>query len=439
GSEGVVQIDLRRMNKIIEIDEKNMFAVVEPYVCCSQLHSEVMKKGLNCHIIGAGPNTSPLASTTSGWGNGWTGLATAYGARNPLALEWVLPNGDLLKLGSIGSDSGWISGDGPGPGLRGIMRGMMGAQGGLGVFTKCAIKLFPWNGPEKVDVEGLVLDLKAEIPKTEKIYFLFSKDHDAFADLAYEIGNAEIGYLHCKGAFGMFKVGSPKIMNKILETKLMREMLKAFKVCTFFAISASSERELEYEEKVIRKIVAENNGALLDLSKLKFIHGGLWWGLHRSIQPALAFRPGGDFLTSMGSCVAYDNAVLQVKVGEKIKQEYIDKGAFFEDLADCTWGGIYEGTSNWGHLEEVGMYNRRDQKSQDARFEYLEVVNQKTFEHKLGLGLSALAPGMYNTYGPKMFNYHIWQMKIKQALDPQHASDSSFYVPPLDEYEEGME
>ncbi|MCP4683515.1 MAG: FAD-binding oxidoreductase, partial [Desulfobacterales bacterium] len=262
GSEGVVQIDLRRMNKIIEIDEKNMFAVVEPYVCCSQLHSEVMKKGLNCHIIGAGPNTSPLASTTSGWGNGWTGLATAYGARNPLALEWVLPNGDLLKLGSIGSDSGWISGDGPGPGLRGIMRGMMGAQGGLGVFTKCAIKLFPWNGPEKVDVEGLVLDLKAEIPKTEKIYFLFSKDHDAYADLAYEIGNAEIGYLHCKGAFGMFKVGSPKIMNKILETKLMREMLKAFKVCTFFAISASSERELEYEETVIRKIVAENNGAL---------------------------------------------------------------------------------------------------------------------------------------------------------------------------------
>ncbi len=31
--DNVVQMDLRRMNRILEIDEKNMYAVVEPYVC----------------------------------------------------------------------------------------------------------------------------------------------------------------------------------------------------------------------------------------------------------------------------------------------------------------------------------------------------------------------------------------------------------------------
>src|SRR3990172_4013153 len=39
GEEGVVQIDLRRMNRIIEINEKDMYALVEPYVCCSQLQA----------------------------------------------------------------------------------------------------------------------------------------------------------------------------------------------------------------------------------------------------------------------------------------------------------------------------------------------------------------------------------------------------------------
>jgi biopolymer transport protein ExbB/TolQ len=47
-----IQLDLRRMNRILEIDEKNLFAVVEPYVTGSQLQAEVMKYGLNCHIIG---------------------------------------------------------------------------------------------------------------------------------------------------------------------------------------------------------------------------------------------------------------------------------------------------------------------------------------------------------------------------------------------------
>ena len=44
---GVIKIDLRRMNRIVEINEKNMYAVVEPYVIGAQLQAELMKKGLN--------------------------------------------------------------------------------------------------------------------------------------------------------------------------------------------------------------------------------------------------------------------------------------------------------------------------------------------------------------------------------------------------------
>ncbi len=43
--QGGIIVDLRRMNRILEIDEQNMYALVEPYVSFSQLQGEAMKKG----------------------------------------------------------------------------------------------------------------------------------------------------------------------------------------------------------------------------------------------------------------------------------------------------------------------------------------------------------------------------------------------------------
>ena len=434
GEEGVVQIDLRRMNRILEIDEQNQFAVVEPYVCCSQLQAEAMKRGLNCHIIGAGPNTSQLASVTSGWGYGWTGIYTGFGGRNPLGVEWVLPDGEILRLGSPGSGSGWFCGDGPGPSLRGIMRGWGGAQGGLGVFTKCAVKLYPWpNGPRSPRVSGILSDVSTEdVPATHKVYWVFSPSYEKFADLAYEIGNAEIGYLHCKGAVGaLFGLLAPRAMKKLLSSPASRAILKAFQHMTLLMLAAHTEREFAYQEKVLRKLVAETDSILLDTSHLPF-HGSFWWGLNRSIYPAMAFRPGGSFITSMGSSAEYDCCVQQARLGESIKQEYIDNGTFLDDLGDCTWGGIYEGTSNWGHLEEIAMFDRRAGRPEEARVAFLNATTEATIDRALGFGLSSLEHGMYKRLGPLMGDYHLWQAKIKQAFDPNNVSDASHYIPPID-------
>ncbi len=441
GEEGVVQIDLRRMNRIIEIDEKNMFAVVEPYVCCSQLQAEVMKRGLNCHIIGAGPNTSQLASVTSGWGYGWTGIYTSFSGRNPLGVEWVLPDGNLLYVGSPGSGSGWFCGDGPGPSLRGIMRGWGGAQGGLGVFTKCAVKLYPWpNGPKEPRVKGILTDVVTQdVPSTHKVFWIFSPSYQKFADLAYEIGNAEIGYIHCKGAIGaLFGLLAPRAMRKLLASPGTRALLKAFQHMTLFMIAAHTEREFAYQEKVLRKIVEKTSSFLLDTSHLP-VHGSFWWGLVRSIYPAMAFRPGGSFITSLGSSTEYDCCVRQAELGEKLKQKYIDNGTFIDDMADCTWGGIYEGTSTWGHLEEICMFDRRNRvRTEKDRMEYLYATTEATIEKAMGFGLSSMEHGMYKRLGPLMYDYHLWQARIKEAFDPNNVSDGSHYVPPISELEKEM-
>ncbi len=99
-------------------------------------------------------------------------------------MEWVLPDGEVLRLGSPGSGAGWFSGDGPGPSLRGIMRGFSGTQGSLGIFTKCAIKLYPYYGPREPKVDGVLLDVRTEVPDTEKMFFIVAPSFEKFADAA---------------------------------------------------------------------------------------------------------------------------------------------------------------------------------------------------------------------------------------------------------------
>ena len=142
--DGVILLDLKRMNRIIEIDAKNKFAVVEPYVVWAQLEAEALKRGLFTTPVQAGSQASVLANVTSGWGMNVMGNHGGHNGRNCLGVEWILPTGELLRLGP---EDAWFCGDGPGPSLRGIMRGHCGAQGGMGVFTKVGIKLHHWPGP----------------------------------------------------------------------------------------------------------------------------------------------------------------------------------------------------------------------------------------------------------------------------------------------------
>jgi glycolate oxidase len=108
---GVIKIDLRRMNRILEINERNMYAVLEPYVVGAQLQAELMKRGLICNQCGAGTNCSALPIAAH-QGIGHLSQSASYGERNQLALEWVTPDGEIVRLGTLGSSDDWFCGDG---------------------------------------------------------------------------------------------------------------------------------------------------------------------------------------------------------------------------------------------------------------------------------------------------------------------------------------
>ncbi len=427
----VVQIDLRRMNRIVEIDTQNMHVVIEPYAICAQVQAEVMKRGLNLHIVGAGCSTSPLASCTSMDGTGWTGLTTGYNCRNVLGVEWVLPGGRLVRMGSLGSDAGWFCGDGPGPSLRGIMRGLFGARSGLGVFTRMAVKLYNWPGPPAPSIDGTLFDIIGEVPDNFRTYICVFPSFEAYAQAAYSIADAEIGFMLCKNAIGlMLSIFMPRMLKKLAGASNLKTALNGFEHMFQFMIGAASPEEFDYQEEVLRRIVDEGEGVLLDVSKLP-LHPSVWWGFVRGALPPLSFRAGGTMGTSFGTVECFGNAVNQSKRGALLKRKYIDRGGLLDDLADNAWGGIYEGTGLYGHQEELILFDPRNPDHIAGVRAYEREAAEMTRDEHFGVGLGVMAFDATfrdSIFGPEAHNYQLWQQRIKAALDPDDVADSTFYV-----------
>lgn len=444
----VIQVDLRRMNRVLEIDEENMLAVIEPYVIGAQLQAEAMKKGLNCNQLGAGSSCSVLASSTSCAGCGPTGLTMSYNNRNLLGTEWVLPSGELLKLGSLGSGSGWFCGEGPGPGLKGIARGFIGAMGGFGIFTRCAVKLYPWPGNGVMPVEGTTPNYRSPLPERFRDYTLAFSEWEGFADALYKISDSGIGYCLCKmvGQWGgevavpfytVKRIDPSKTVDDlpaIMEDPAMRKLIDEMKISFQFTIAARSDGDLAYQEKVLREILKETNGHIVETFAVEDIQQLMHVFMIKVDSQGLVFDLTGNFTTAFGSFIPPDAMIKTVKVGAAVKQRYIDKGALVDDGAEAMWGCVYE-QGLCGHFEEVAYYDPHDPKSCQGSKEYLFNATKENISQGLGpggLGFFDLvaAPGkdrdevLAGPVGP----YLRWQRRIREAFDPNDISDPISYM-----------
>ena len=152
--DATLQLDMRRMNAIVEIDERNMYAVVEPYVIAAQLQAEILPLGLNLNIPGVGCSSSIVASACAYHGAGPDTYYMGGNAENVLGMEWVTPEGEIVRTGSLGSGDGWFCSEGPGPSVRGICRGTLGSRGGLGRVHEVRGQARPALRPDRVERRG---------------------------------------------------------------------------------------------------------------------------------------------------------------------------------------------------------------------------------------------------------------------------------------------
>ena len=194
-----ILLDLKRMNHVIEIDAKNMRAVVEPYVSVYRLQLEAAKYGLFTGRIGVGYSAGVIASQCCHHECSHTMVSTSGYGRNILGCEWVLPTGKVLNLGAGETGDDRFSADGPGFSLRGILRGRTGANGGHGVITKASVKLYPWYGPaewrqEKLPGEPPVLGQIDRVPDGFRTYIPTFSSVDVALEAAADFCREEILY-----------------------------------------------------------------------------------------------------------------------------------------------------------------------------------------------------------------------------------------------------
>jgi len=144
---GGIVVDLKGMNRILEINEDTLTATIEPGVCWGQLRKEAKKRSLDVIPIIGPYQTSPVGNYLL---TNVTAYSSKYSIDRAVTLEVVLPSGEILRTGSQATQKGAEVNPyfryAYGPDLTGLFRGSMG---NFGIITKMVIRLRPVAEVEK--------------------------------------------------------------------------------------------------------------------------------------------------------------------------------------------------------------------------------------------------------------------------------------------------
>lgn len=129
---GGILLDTKRMNHVLDFDEKSMTVTVETGMIFTQLEWYANERGYSLMHYPSSINCGTVGGFLAH--NGIGVLSTKYGKIDDqcLSLEVVIPNGQTLKTSPVPKHSS-------GPNLTAMF---IGSEGTLGVITKATFKLF---------------------------------------------------------------------------------------------------------------------------------------------------------------------------------------------------------------------------------------------------------------------------------------------------------
>lgn len=132
--ENSIALVMTRWNKILEVDESNLTATVQPGVITSHLHKEAEKRGLFYPPDPGSMNICTLGGNVAENAGGLRGLKYGVTKDYVMGMELVLPDGQILTIGGKNVK------DVAGYSLKDVF---IGSEGTLGIITKIDLKLIP--------------------------------------------------------------------------------------------------------------------------------------------------------------------------------------------------------------------------------------------------------------------------------------------------------
>ncbi|MBY9011673.1 MAG: FAD-binding oxidoreductase [Candidatus Lokiarchaeota archaeon] len=366
---GGIVLDMKRMNRIIEINQFSQYALIEAGVTTGQILSHLNENYPDLQPpIPDAPPSATVAGNMLIHGSGY--LSQRYGGHGAMinGLEVVLPNGEICKLGSCAVSDYWFD-RGPIPDFIGLF---ISAFGTMGVITKLSIQLFPK-------------------PKMRDIIFGLLNDPKDLPDLLLKI--TATGYAE----------------DILLGKQDKPEWMKGY-IFIMTYITGDSEEEIERQKKALKRIYRKSNARFMKApDKMKDLY------LDKPIFAAGAadFRKGGGF-EYVGAFMPLEKVPEAYERGADIARKY----GIPPTIGSRLIGGVHTIVVFFSY-----SFNRADPKD-------METARKALFEtNKLALELGGI-PWKAELEGQKLIlekmdpSYKKLMKTIQSTLDPNGIMNS---------------
>jgi len=328
-NQGGIVLDMKQMDRIIEVNEINRYALIEPGVSQAALQSHLKKHHPRLqHSTPEAPPTVTVVANALIQGHGH--ISPRYGINSDMVngMEVVLPTGEVCKIGSSSVSPSWFT-RGPLPDLPGLFIGWFGTTG---IVTKLSMKLFPK-------------------PAYREVLAFYTDDIDLISE-----GIFEVTQLDLLEDFFLISQEKPDWMDHVF---------------FIIIISGHFEEELELKKNIFKRLFREFKGG----GKFAFVED-----LHPSLEkrfldvPPLAalaadFRKGGGFEYT-GAILPIDKVPEAWKKGIEISHKYGMVCSYVHQVL-------------LGHSVMFGFnysFNRADEEDIEKTRKALEESNQVTLD-----------------------------------------------------------
>lgn len=321
--------------------------------------------------------------------------AIHYGTmrENILAVECVLPNGDIVHAGTkaLKNSAGYD--------LLGLW---CGSEGTLGVITSVTVKLHPI--PEHVVAAVCVFDTLHAAAET-------------VATLKFQNMSLTRCELLDAGSVAAYNQFTPTSKEKTASADSSKTMKEA--PTLFLELQGSSERALQEEIAKVQEICADAGGFDFQISTEEQERKTLWKARHELYYASWRLRPGATIAFVTDACVPLSEFanIIDATAQDVEKQGVV--GPIFGHAGDGNFHCIMPITA-----DEDEAYMRRVHEVNDRLIRRtIEVGGTCTGEHGVGYGKTKY---LEQQYGPGAVNM---MRAIKQALDPDNIMNPGKVVP----------
>jgi len=326
---GGIVMDMKRMNRILEVNQINRYALVEAGTSQGALKSYLEKHHPRLqHSTPEAPPAVTIVGNALIQGHGH--ISPRYGITSDMVngMEVVLPTGKICRTGSSSVGPYWFT-RGPLPDLAGLFIGWFGTTG---VVTKLSLKLYPK-------------------PDRREVVVFSTNDIDSIPEAVFEVTQVDL-----LEDFFLTSQGKPDWMRQV-----------------FFVVivSGQSDEEMTLKKQTYKTLFRRFRGGTV-ISCVEDLHPALrdrFLAVPPLAAVAADFKKGGGFEYA-GSIIPIDKVPEAWRRGVEIARKY-----------DMVYSYVHQVLGGHSVMFSYNYsFNRADEEDAERTRQALEESNRVTFE-----------------------------------------------------------